>query len=461
MPQLPTEVKASLPRLHFFNFGIAYLQTLRHLGKSRYAGNVGWALISAVASQAFQFLASVAIGRQLGRASLGQFGIIKQTTGVLGTLAAFGIGVTLTKLISQHRVSSPQTTATVIAASTIFTATTAVGLSIGLIAFAAPIARLQLHDVTLTTPLVWGSSLLFFATTNGVAYAALAGFERFRSAAIINVASAALVSPFVFVAARRSVAAMIAVLALQVMIASALTCIALLQACKENRVPIHFRIRLADLSFLWTFSTPTFLAQMLNGPVFWACSLLIVARAGGYEELGQFNAANQFRTALIFVPGILCQPLLARLSHLQSPGSTRAYSRLLCGNVVVALMTGMFLGLIVICFRSNLMALFGRRFVSHDNILDVIVIGSIITGVSMVLNAAIVGNGHAWLSLAFQFVWAVLMVGCTRLHLALGARGLALAMVESYLCYCVLASCDLIYTVVQRLHTPQLVTEKR
>jgi hypothetical protein len=124
-------------------------------------------------------------------------------------------------------------------------------------------------------------------------------------------------------------------------------------------------------------------------------------------------------------------------------------------------MTAAFLGLLVICFRSNLMALFGRHFVSHDNILDVIVIGSIITAVSMVLNAAMVSNGHAWLSLAFQFVWAALMIGGTRLHLALGARGLALAMAESYLCYSILTAVDLIRTVVERSHSPGVAPESK
>ncbi len=451
----------AVPRHYSTNVGLAFLRALRRLGKSSYTGNLCWALISAIFSQGFQFCGSVATGRYLGRASLGQFGLIKQTTGVLGTFAAFGIGVTLTKYISQHRASSPKTAGTVIAASAVFTTITAATLSVGLVAFAGQIAKAQLHDVALTRPLIWGSALLFFSTINGVLYAALAGFERFRSATIVNVASTALAVPFVFFAAHRSVAAVLAALALQVITASVLTFIAVLRACKEHGIPLFLRIRPADLRFLWTFSTPTLFAQLLNGPVFWACSLLIVTRAGGYEELGQFNAANQFRTALIFVPGVLCQPLIARLSHLQSPGSTQAYSRLLCGNAAVALMTAAFLGLLVICFRSNLMAMFGRHFVSHDNILDVIVIGSTITAVSMVLNVAMVSNGHAWLSLAFQLVWAALMIGGTWLHLALGARGLALAMAESYLCYCILTAADIIRTVVERSHSPGVAPESK
>ena len=46
---------------------------------------------------------------------------------------------------------------------------------------------------------------------------------------------------------------------------------------------------------------------------------------GGYGELGIFNAANQWRNLVLFVPASLAQVVLPILANLQALGNQRRY----------------------------------------------------------------------------------------------------------------------------------------
>lgn len=61
-------------------------------------------------------------------------------------------------------------------------------------------------------------------------------------------------------------------------------------------------------------SISNMLSNVMVGPVIWVANVIIINTPGGYGQLGIFNAADQWRYALTFLPGVIGNVLLPLLS---------------------------------------------------------------------------------------------------------------------------------------------------
>lgn len=50
------------------------------------------------------------------------------------------------------------------------------------------------------------------------------------------------------------------------------------------------------------------------GPVTWFCNYLLVNQQSGYEQMANFDIANQWRNTILFIPAALSQIALPLLS---------------------------------------------------------------------------------------------------------------------------------------------------
>ncbi len=60
-----------------------------------------------------------------------------------------------------------------------------------------------------------------------------------------------------------------------------------------------------EMPILWQFALPAFLASVLVGPVSWIASAILVNQPDGLVQVARFNAANQWRQAVLFVPTVI------------------------------------------------------------------------------------------------------------------------------------------------------------
>jgi O-antigen/teichoic acid export membrane protein len=148
--------------------------------------------------------------------------------------------------------------------------------------------------------------------------------------------------------------------------------------------------------------------------------------------MGLFNAANQWRQAILFLPGLLTSVVLPMLSSLQGPAEAHNYQKVLKVNLVLSILSSVTLALPCALLATWIMASYGADFLSGGNVLVLLCIVSVIIAVLSVVGQTIASDGKMWFGFALNSVWAIIMLGSCWLLRKRGATGLAFANLAAY-----------------------------
>ncbi|MBE0656180.1 MAG: oligosaccharide flippase family protein [Bryobacteraceae bacterium] len=407
--------------------------------RGRFARGAVWSLIGAVISQGSTLAASVVTARLLGREQFGEFGMIQSTVGMLGIFAGLGLGVTSTKYVAEYRNRDPERAGRIIALGSAVAAGSGGLLALGLLAFAPWLAEKTLNAPALAYELRIAAALLFFNAFNGAQSGALSGFEAFREIARINLIRGLATFPVtagsVFLWGLPG-----AVWALSA--TAAATCLlsqlSLRQHCAAQGIRPQFSSAWRERRVLWTFSAPAFLSGALVGPVTWVSTAMLVNQSGGYAEMGVFSAANQWRGAIAFIPGVLSQFALPLLSNLNGEGDVSRYGRTLRWNLILTAVAASGIAVPVMLGAPMIMRLYGANFQQGWLVLVVSAATAVITCVNGVVGTSILSGGSVWTGLGFNAMWAVVLLASSYYLVPTNlAFGLAAAMLLAYMAHTV------------------------
>jgi O-antigen/teichoic acid export membrane protein len=365
--------------------------------------------------------------------------MIQSTVGMLGIFAGLGLGVTATKYVAEFRNRDPERAGGIIALGSAVAILSGGLLALALLAYAPVLAAKTLNAPALADELRIGSAVLFFNALNGAQIGALAGFEAFRSIARINLARGLVAFPV-------TVAAVLlwrlpgAIWALA--ITAAVTCVMSQLSLRSHCVALGIHMRFlsgwAERRVLWTFSTPAFLSAALVGPAIWIANTMLVKQPGGYAEMGVFSAANQWRTAIAFVPGVLAQFALPLLSNLNGERHVSRYNKVFRWNLILTAAAATAVAVPVALGASQIMRLYGRGFQQGWLVLVLSAAIAAIACVNGVVGTAILSAGSVWAGLGFNMMWAaVLLAGCYRFIPTNLSVGLAGSMLAAYVAHTV------------------------
>ncbi|MBZ5630867.1 MAG: oligosaccharide flippase family protein, partial [Acidobacteriia bacterium] len=299
---------------------------------------------------------------------------------------------------------------------------------------AAPwLATSTLNAPHLSTELRIGAALLFLNALNGAQTGVLAGFEAFRAIARVNLIQGVLTFPLavagvILMGLTGSVVALVASAAL----AWILNHIAIQAECSRNGVSIRWVGFWSERVILWRFSLPAFLSGALTSPAMWLASSILVNQPHGYAEMGVFSAANQWRTAVAFLPSLLSQPLLSMLSNL-GVGDSTSFRKLLRVNLLLSFGLSVFMAAPLVLSSSWIMKAYGRDFLAGRPVLILLVLAAVISSTVAVIGQAIASLDKMWWGFTFNLVWALVLLSSASLLVPRhGALGLAGAVVASY-----------------------------
>jgi len=264
------------------------------------------------------------VARTLGRVGFGELGIIHSTLALFQLFAGFGLGVTTTKCVAEHRQRDPLRAGRVIGMAWMVTAVTG-GVCAVLLAVLAP--WLAAH--TLAAPHLSGllritAIGLFISALNAAQNGALSGFEAFKTIATRNLIAGVISFPVmitgVLLAGLRG-----AVWATVVSSgANWFIChFAVRHEANRFGVPLTFSGCMQELPLLWKFSLPAVLSALMVTPVNWACNAVFVNQADGYANLGVFAAAVSMSVIVVTINAMLGQVLLPMTIALLDKGNNR------------------------------------------------------------------------------------------------------------------------------------------
>lgn len=401
----------------------------------RLATGFSWGALGAFGWRALTAVSSVLVARILGPGGFGELGIVRSTANLFTVYAGFRLGTTANKHIAEYRERDPDRAGRILrmslAMSAVFCAVTAAILIFG----GGAIAEHVLSNPDISLALRIAGVFLFFQAYSSVRETVLIGTENFQAFARVNIVkgilTAALIVPGAYLwgptgaIAGLSLAAILAYLVLQHYVREAL-----LEFAIRDDVP--FREWKCELSLLWTFALPGLLVGVISATVLWYGRVVITGLEQGYVQLGLFEAANQWRTLILFLPAVLARvamPLLSETYGRDREGDFREAVALQFRSILLLTLP---LTTIVIVFSENLMMIFGSAYQESGPILPLLMLSVFVFALNQSLRKVQDSAARRWQNLALQVGWGVVFVLVLRSQAEdYGAVGLAQAFLTA------------------------------
>lgn len=403
----------------------------------RLAHGTFWALLGTITSRAFSLVATILIAKMLGVADFGAYGIIQSTLETFGFVAGFGLGVTSTKYLAEYRTKDKDKAGRILSLTNAFALISSGLIALAIFLFSPLIADQLLNRADLAPLLSLGAVYLFVAAQNNVQVGSLGGLEAFKETAKINllqgVLAPVLAVPLVYYFGLQGAVISMIVIAL----VGYTLCRRLLNAkCRENGIRLRRfdRAAMRELPVIVHFSLPSLASGLLVLPVTWLANALLVNQPDGYSEMGLFNAANQWRQLIIFVPNVLSVVLLPIFSDVHGNEDTAEFRSVFQLNLGLTWMIALPATLAVIALRDALAFVFGAKYQGVELLIAPLMMTAFLNIINNVVGTAIAGAGRMWLGVILNSCWAAAMVASSVLLIPrFGATGLALSYMISYL----------------------------
>jgi len=395
-----------------------------------------WNAIGTGFQRGLNIISFIIVARLVGVKGFGELGIIQNTAMMFQVFAGFGLGLTSTKYVAELRHSNPHRAGRIIGLSRVVSIAIGSISGVLMVMFSPLLCKKVLAAPHLVDALRVSAVMIFFGALNGAQIGVLIGLEAFSIMAFINIVSGiANLIIIVCFTYWRGVNGAVYGLTLGMVLNWFMSMVVLKKEARRSGISIgNVRKCMEERSTLWNFSIPAVLSGLILTPTIWYCNALLVNSPNGYYEMGIFNAANQWRMAILFLPSVTSTAVLPLLSHLFGEENRDRYDSALryslLSNMVIAII-GAF---IVIVFSPISMGLYGEEFARGTTVFNVLALSAVVTAFTGVIGQAIVSSGRIWYGFMFNFLWACAIICLTLFLVPLkGALGLACAFLGAYL----------------------------
>lgn len=403
--------------------------------KKRLISGAFWSALGGMFSRALMLFAFIIVARTLGQETYGEFGIIRSTVNMFVIFAGFGLGMTATKHIAEYKNSDPERASRILTLSALFAIVTASLIAIIVFFSSSWMAENTINAPHLANELKIGAFILWVSAINGAQTGALVGFEAFRTIAKINIIVGffSVITLIVGTYSNGLHGAVLA-LALNISINWIINNYAIRLELKKYNMSIFATDWWKERSVLWKFSLPATLGGLMVSPIIWLTSVFLVNQPDGYNEMGIFDAANQWFMAILFIPGLVGKIVLPILSNLNGENKNIQYTKVLKFSLIVNGGIALMVAIIVSWLSPWILGSYGEGFSKGYMVLIYLAFSAVLVSINNVVGQVITSKGKMWTGLFFNALWALSMIIFSWYFIAngLGAEGLAMAYLISY-----------------------------
>ncbi|WP_375604952.1 oligosaccharide flippase family protein [Flavobacterium davisii] len=402
-----------------------------------------WIVSGNIVSKFFLLIATILMAKFLNKEEYGQFGIIKSTILMFALFAGMELGITATKYISQYKTLNPKKIEKIIGLSNFFALLISIIITLLVFLFAEEIAK-QINAPHLSLEIKISSFVLFFSSLNGIQNGILAGVEKFRDLSVNTTVAGVLSSLAMVVASKyNNLNWVVIAFGSNFFILFILNFFSLKKYFYPfYKVSVFDKSNFEEITILWKFSLPAILAGLMVGPVTWFCNYLLVNQVNGYQQMANFDIANQWRNTILFIPGALCQIALPLLSS--TLDNKEEYKSIYIKNIKINFYITLVLVIFLVAISPIIINMYGEKY--SDAIVPIILmfVTSGFIAVNNVIGQAIASKNMMWLGFYVNLLWAFVLIVCSYffvVYFNYGAIGLSIAYLISYI----------IHTIVQFL----------
>lgn len=375
-------------------------------------------------------VASILIARMLGADNFGVYGIIQSTLHI-GLLVGFALGGALTKYLAEYKYKDSIKAGNILGLVRTLSLGTSAFMMILLVLSSSWLANNTLNRADLAPLLCTSAVLLFLSSMNSVQLAALAGFENFKEITRISSINAILVPVFAIpLIYNFGVHGAIVSIIIPSCISYAISVKVLKKECiKYNIISKDFhKDSFKELPLVLNFAMPALISSLFIVPSTWISNTILVNDNNGYMELGLFNAANQWRQLIAFLPQILTVVTLPILSETHGREDKKDFFQAFKINLRLTWSYALPMTIFVILFRNPIAGLFGSQFHGMTSMMVLLMITSFVNIISSVISTTMLSTGNIWIMAFFNFLWGtVLIISTSILTKSYGGFGMAVA----------------------------------
>lgn len=403
---------------------------------SRLTRGISWTIVGHLVSSASTIVASIIVARILGAAQFGSLGIIQSSLGTFMVLAGSSLGLTGTKHIAELKTSDPERAGRILSLTITIAAVLSGCMSLAIMIAAPVIATDVLIAPHLEPHLRVAAIMMFFSGIGGAQTGALAGFEAFKSIAIVNILRGAVALPVLWLGARYFglMGVVIALGVIEGFVCSLCTWI-LRQKALQAKVKATRRGMWREVRLLHSFSLPAYMTAIVFFAAVWIGNLILVRQPNGYVEMGVFNAVSQWQFAILFFPTVMAQPFLSIMANLEGIGEMRQYRKVFILSVMVTTAAAVLPAAIISLFSGRIMIAYGSEFYNGKVLLILMAIAAAISAPVIAIRNALTSKGKMWDVFGLFMAWAVVFIVSFYLLKSGGSQGLGWAYVIAYFVY--------------------------
>ena len=425
------------------NFGLKLHDIQQRCQKSvlfrRLAGGAFWALIAALGTNFGNLLTGIILAHILGKYTYGQYGMLRTTLNMFIIFSSFSLGATATKYVAEYRTKDKEKVGRIIGLSLI--TVSLLSISFFLICYfgADVLAVKSLNSATMAPSLKIGAWMILFAVLNSVLTGILSGFESFSSIAKINFGGAILLVVSSIVGAKFwNLSGALVSLSIYLAGMILISIYFLYKELKFYDISIYYKNCFQELSTLWRFSLPTTLGGILVTPVLWFGSTMLVKSPAGYDGMAGFDVINQWKMAVLFIPGILGRIVLPILSNLNGGEQKQDYFKVVKINLIINVGAAIFVAMLLSLASPYILKLYGDKFTEYTLPFIIMMVGVVFYAANTIIGQIILSKGLAWWGCLMNIFWAIIFLIANYYFVSLqhlGVIGIAWAFLISYICH--------------------------
>jgi O-antigen/teichoic acid export membrane protein len=381
---------------------------------ARMARGVSWNLLGSVFNQGSTFLVNVVLAHTWGLYAFGQYAIVQSTITAVVYVAQLATGYTATRYVAQFRTNDPSRAGRLLALCTAATIAISAIAAIALFAAAATMSTAVFHDPGLEWPFYVAALVVVPGVLNAFLMGSLGGLEGYDELGKAGIASGVLYVVFCTGGAHVwGLNGAIAGLAFSAAIQSLLLVRGFRRELRRQGIRLEWAGLWQERGILGRFAIPATLSGMVAVPGIWVANAILANRGGGYDQVGLFAAANTYRAAVLFLPGIVNGVGLSLLNNQRGVGDERAYRRTFWTNLAVNAGLAALAAAAVFLLAPWLLALFGREFRGASRVLIVLMAATVCEASCIALVQPLQTQDRVWL------VFAAVILPCYTILVAL------------------------------------------
>lgn len=397
---------------------------------NKLVNGVAWNVIGTIMSKAFLLVASIMTARILGADKNGEYSVINSTVLMFSTFTGLGLGITATRFVAEYKTRDKEKCGRIIGMTNTVGIISGLIMTIVLILSAPWLAREQLNAPHLDYGLKLASILLITNTINTIQINTLSGFEDFKNIAKLSIIQGIISFPiFViftyFFKVNGLIFGHIVVSCIMIVLYS----IANYNIRKEYGIHVDIKRANKEMKILWKFSLPSLLSDAMVGPVTWLGNTFIASTVNGYFELGIFNAANQWRTALTFIPTAIGNVILPIII------ANKGKDRLERINILFGWVVVLCVAIPLLEFPEIIMFLYGEEYTGQSFNISVLIVILIccILSYKQGISRNLMSNNLMWWGFLSNSLWGISFLLILWFIRDWGSIGIAAAYLIAYI----------------------------